>query len=144
MARRAASPSAASGMAVGMLALAVCLVSLLSWAKNGSEASGVLAMVHAARPEQVVLDGHQHQIDRTAPTAFAEETDTKDEHPANAGLLTALLLWSFIGAIPWGPQVLSSALPVPRASPVVSCLFFSVICCLQKRSLSTLSGVFRL
>jgi hypothetical protein len=144
MGRRVASLLAASGMAVGMLALALFLVSFLSWYTNGFEASADLAVVHAARPVHVVRDGNQHSIGRTAPTAFAEETETTDELPVNAGLLMALLLGFLYGPIRWGRDSASSALPVPRASLPASCRLYSIVCFLQRRSVATLSGVFRL
>jgi hypothetical protein len=144
MGGRVASLLAASGMAVGMVALAVCIAGFLSSYANESEGSAVFAMVHAARPVHAVPDGHRHKISRSATPVFAEETETKDELPANAGLLTALLLGSFFGAIPWELNSAALVLPVPRSSWPASCSFYSAVCFLQKRLVAILSGVFTL
>jgi hypothetical protein len=145
MGRRAASLLAASGMAVGMLAVVVCLVGFLSSHTDKSEATAALAVARVARPEHVVRDGHRRPIGRTASTAFfADEAESADGLPANAGLLTALLLWSFFGPIRWGPNPFSSALPGPVVPRSTQCWLYSVVCFFQQRALSALSGVFRL
>ena len=144
MGRRVTSLLAASGMAVGMLVLAVCLVGFLSSYTDKSETSAVLTLVHTARPAHVVPDEHRRPISRTAPTAYAEETDANDELTVNAGLLTALLFGFFFGAIWWGLNSASSALPRPTVSWPASCWSYSLVCFFQRRALSSLSGVFRL
>ncbi len=144
MGRRVTSLLAASGMAVGMLAVAVCLVGFLSSYTDESDASAVLAVAGAARPVHVASGGHRHSMVRTAPTALSEETDSKDGLPAKAGLLTALLLGFVSATIPWGRNSAFSALPGPGTSWPTSCRFYSIICLLQKRSVATLSGVSRL
>jgi hypothetical protein len=143
MGRRTASLLAASGMAAGMVFVAVCLVGFLSSHTGGPDAS---AFLRAARPVHVVSDGHRHPIGPTAPTAFfAEETDeTTDGLPAKAELLTALLSGSFFGAIAWGLKPVSPALPGPRLSRPASFSFYSVVRSFQRRSPSTLLGNFRL
>ena len=144
MGRRVTFLLAASGMAAGMLFVAVCLLGFPSLHTDKSEASTVLAVVRAARPEHAVSDGHRHPIGRTAPAALAEETETKDGLPANSGLLTALLIGFSFGAILWGPNSASSALPGPIVSRPTQCWLYSVVCFFQRRALRTLSGVFRL
>jgi hypothetical protein len=131
-------------MAAGMLALAVCLVGLLSWYTDESDASAILAVARTARPVHVARDGHRHQMVRTVPTALAEETETKDGLPAHAGLLTALLPLSYFATMRWGLSSASSAPLGPRLSRPAPCSYHSVVRLLQRRALSNLSGVFRL
>jgi hypothetical protein len=145
MGRRGTFLLAALGITVGMLALVVCLVGFSSWYANGAGASDVLAAARAARPVHVARGGHHHPIGRTVPAALSEETESStDGLPANAGLLTALLLGFLFGpAAGWRNSASSPPLG-PRPARPASCRFFSVVCFLQRRSLSTLSGVFRL
>jgi hypothetical protein len=144
MSRRAASLLAASGMAAGMLFVGVCLVGLFSSYTGESDASAVLAVVRVARSEHVASGGHRHPIGRAAPTALGEETETKEGLPANAGLLTALLLLSYFAMIPVGLSSTSLVVPGPMVSRSTQCRLYSAVCFFQRRSPSTLSGVFRL
>jgi hypothetical protein len=145
MGSKAASLLAASGMATGMVFVAVCLVGFLcSQTHESGSSSVVLAVAGAARPVHVASGEHRRSVGRGAPTALSEETDAEDGLPANSGLLTALLPLSFFGASRWGLGSAISALAGSRLSSPASCRFYSVICFFQRRALSNLSGVFRL
>ena len=109
-----------SRVAAALLCLGV-LLSLLSLPTTESAVSSALAMANVAHTDQGA-NGNAPPLDGTYPFALAEEPEDPVKHPANAELLTLLLLAvsSFFGlSIGW--------LLTNTQRQGVNCSFFGVV-----------------
>ena len=132
------SRSFARSAPLAVVAVLLCVGVFLPWLMNGPEASGSLMGLHYSQVDQGTNGGGQPPTG-IYPAAIGEEAKEGDKAPVNAGLLTALLLVVFFGAIVgW----LLSNNPVPgafRSSSITRWPSF-----VTNREAAPFLGVFRL
>lgn len=80
------------------VAVLLCVGVFLPWLGDGPEAPGSLEGAHYSQADQGT-NGDGHLPTGSYLAAIGEEAKDGDKGPANAGLLTALLLVVFFGAI---------------------------------------------
>jgi hypothetical protein len=83
---------------LAVVAVLLCVGVFLPWLANGPEATGSPMGLHYSQVDQGTNGGGQPPTG-TYAAAFGEEAKEGDKDPVNAGLLTALLLAGFFGAI---------------------------------------------
>jgi hypothetical protein len=132
------SPRFARGAQLAVMAVLLCVGVFLPWLGSGHEAPGSLTGLHYSQADQGTTGGG-HTPTGSHLAALGEEAKDGDKAPVNAGLLTALLLVVFFGAIVgwWfsnnpGPGSL-------RSSSITRCPPFAT-----NREAAPFLGVFRL
>jgi len=120
------------------VAVLLCVGVFLPWLGNGPEAPGSLKGAHYSQVDQGMNgDGHPPAANYLA--AIGEEAKDGDNGPANAGLLTELLVVFFVGAI-FGWLLSNNPRPGAfRSSSITHHPFFVIA-----REDATFLGVFRL
>ena len=128
---------------LALTAAVLCLGIFLSWRAEVSEASTVVAVASAAHSEHLP-NGYRHSADANSHAVFAEEGEPGDKLPANAALLTMLLLGVFVGTALWWSGMSAQKRPRSRVTSPTQRWFYSMVCFFQRRSVATLLAVLRL
>lgn len=132
------SRSFARSAPLAVVAVLLCVGVFLPWLGNGPESPGFLGGTRYSQADQWT-NGDGQPPSGIYPAAVGEEAKDGDKVPVNAGLLTALLLVGFFGAIVgWLP----SNNPVPgafRSSSITRWPSF-----VTNREAAPFLGVFRL
>jgi hypothetical protein len=130
-----------------VLALTAAVLSLgifLSWRTAGSEASAAVLAADRAAHFEHLPNGYRHSKGANPHAIFADEGEAGDKLPANAALLTALVLGVFVWTALWWSGMFARTRPRSRVCSPTQNQFHSMLCFIQQRPVATLLAVLRL